>query len=95
MPTYNQADFLEDTIRSIQNQTYPAWELIIVDDGSTDKTQEILNQIIDERIQYHKGSHLGMEHARNRGLQKAKGGFIGFMDSDDIWATDKLQKQVS
>jgi glycosyltransferase involved in cell wall biosynthesis len=95
MPTYNRADFLEDTIRSIQNQTYPAWELIIVDDGSSDNTQEILNQIIDKRIQYYKGSHIGMEHARNTGLQKAKGEFIGFMDSDDFWATDKLQKQVS
>ena len=94
MPTYNRAEFITDTIRSIQKQTYCSWELVIVDDGSDDNTRQLVNQINDERITYYYTNHVGMEHTRKIGLDKAKGEFIGFMDSDDLWAPTKLQKQV-
>jgi glycosyltransferase involved in cell wall biosynthesis len=95
MPTFNRANFIEETIGTIQKQTYTAWELIIIDDGSSDNTSEIVHQIDDDRILYYQLGHVGMEHARNTGLQKAKGEFIGFMDSDDLWAPTKLEKQLS
>ena len=95
MPSYNRANFIIETINSIQKQTYSNWELIIVDDGSIDRTTEIVNNIRDERIHYYKQPHSGMEHARNYGLEKARGEFIGFMDSDDLWAINKLQRQLS
>ena len=94
MPTYNRAEFISETIRSIQKQTYAAWELIIIDDGSDDNTRQIINQIRDERISYHFTPHIGMEHCRKIGLEIVKGDYIGFMDSDDLWAPTKLQKQV-
>jgi glycosyltransferase involved in cell wall biosynthesis len=94
MPTYNRAEYILETIKSIQKQTYCSWELIIVDDGSDDNTRQLVNQINDERVTYYYNSHVGMEHTRKIGLDKAKGDFIGFMDSDDLWAPTKLQKQV-
>jgi len=95
MPTYNRADFIQDTIRSVQNQSYHNWELIIIDDGSADNTPEIVRQINDKRIRYHHFIHSGMEHARNTGLQKTKGQLIAFLDSDDLWSPNKLQEQVN
>lgn len=95
MPTYNRADFIVETIESVQKQTYTNWELIIVDDGSGDQTIEIVRSISDERIHFHHEQHLGMEHARNFGLQKAKGEFIAFIDSDDLWAINKLERQLA
>lgn len=94
MPTYNRANFIVETINSIQKQSYSNWELIIVDDGSTDQTIGVINDIADERIRYYQQPHLGMEDARNFGLEKAKGEFIGFMDSDDLWAINKLERQL-
>jgi glycosyltransferase involved in cell wall biosynthesis len=94
MPTYNRAQYILETIKSIQKQTYCSWELIIVDDGSDDNTRQLVNQINDERVTYYYNSHVGMEHTRKIGLDIAKGDFIGFMDSDDLWAPTKLQKQV-
>ncbi|MGZ3924051.1 MAG: glycosyltransferase family 2 protein [Flavisolibacter sp.] len=94
MPTYNRAEYILATIKSIQKQTYASWELIIVDDGSDDNTRQIVNQIDDERIKYYFTSHAGMEHSRKMGLEKAKGDYIGFMDSDDLWAPTKLYKQA-
>jgi len=94
MPTYNRAEYILETINSIQKQNYTAWELIIVDDGSDDNTRQIVNQVDDERINYYYIGHVGMEHSRKMGLEKAKGNYIGFMDSDDLWDPAKLQKQV-
>lgn len=94
MPTYNRANFIVETIKSIQKQTYSNWELIIVDDGSTDQTSEIIGKMKDERIRYYKELRQGMVHARNSGLKKADGYFIAFMDSDDLWADTKLEKQL-
>jgi len=95
IPTYNRANYIAETIESIRQQTYANWELIIVDDGSDDDTSEIVRAIPDKRIRFFKGPHSGMEKARNEGLEKANGELIGFMDSDDLWSPDKLEKQLS
>ncbi|WP_276501952.1 glycosyltransferase family 2 protein [Terrimonas pollutisoli] len=95
MPTYNRAGLIMETIDSIQSQTYQNWELIIVDDGSEDNTGEKIAGIKDERIQFHRAGRIGIGgKVKNIGLQKAKGELIAFMDSDDLWAPTKLEKQV-
>jgi glycosyltransferase involved in cell wall biosynthesis len=96
MPTYNRAAYILEAIESVRNQTYSNWELLVVDDGSKDNTEELVTQIKDERIQLHKTtSRLGITGTRNEGLRKAKGELIAFIDSDDLWAPVKLQKQVA
>ena len=95
MPTYNRAGLIVETIESIRNQTYPNWELIIVDDGSDDNTEEIITQLKDERIRFHKAGRTGIGgRIKNMGLKMATGELIAFIDSDDLWATTKLEKQV-
>ncbi len=96
MPTYNRAGLILDTIESICKQTYPHWELIIVDDGSEDNTEEIIVQLKDERIKFYKAGRIGIGgKIKNTGLGMAKGELIAFIDSDDIWAAKKLEKQVT
>lgn len=96
MSTYNRAAFIAETIESIRNQTYPNWELIIVDDGSDDNTEEIIGQIKDKRIQFYKAGRIGIGgKVKNIGLAKASGELIAFIDSDDLWSTIKLAKQVA
>jgi glycosyltransferase involved in cell wall biosynthesis len=94
MPTHNRANYITEAIESIQKQTYQNWELIIVDDGSEDNTEAIISTLSDCRICYYKEGRIGMEKTRNKGLEKAKGDLIGFMDSDDLWVATKLEKQV-
>lgn len=87
-PTYNSAKFIAETIQSVQNQTYQNWEMIIVDDGSSDKTESIVLSILqnDNRIQFHKLSqNSGPAVARNTGIEKASGDYMTFIDADDIW----------
>jgi lipopolysaccharide heptosyltransferase II len=96
MPTYNRAAFLEETIGSILNQTYENWELIIVDDGSDDDTEKLISRLKDQRIQFYKAGRIGINgKIKNIGLEKAHGELIAFMDSDDLWAETKLEKQVA
>lgn len=96
LPTYNRADLIMETVDSILNQTYQNWELIIIDDGSDDNTQEIIAQIKDQRIQFHKGGRIGIVgKLKNIGIEKANGEFIAFIDSDDLWAQTKLEKQMA
>jgi len=95
MPTYNRAAYIRETIASILDQTYQNWELIIVDDGSDDNTKEIVEEIDDNRIEFYKIERIGSpSKARDIGLEKANGELIAFMDSDDLWAQPKLEKQV-
>ena len=95
LPTYNRADLIMDTIESILKQTYKNWELIIIDDGSDDNTEEIISQIKDERIQFHKAGRIGIVgKIKNIGIGKARGELIAFIDSDDLWNETKLEKQV-
>jgi glycosyltransferase involved in cell wall biosynthesis len=96
MPTYNRADLIADSIQSVLDQTYQNWELIIADDGSTDDTEKIISTFTDTRIQYYRFEHDGgFGTARNRGIKLAKGLFIAFLDSDDLWRSDKLMHQIS
>jgi glycosyltransferase involved in cell wall biosynthesis len=95
MPTYNRATLIVETINSIRLQTYTSWELIIVDDGSNDNTEELIKNIADKRIQFHKTGRTGsIIQLRMKGIAFASGELIAFMDSDDLWAPEKLQKQI-
>ena len=87
IPAYNAADYLAQTIESVLNQTYSDFELILIDDGSTDRTREIIKdyQCKDARIKYFYKENGGVSSARNLGLQKATGDFVSFLDSDDLW----------
>ena len=83
-PTYNREDLLQTTIKSILAQTYTDWELIIVDDGSTDNTAQVIQKyLIDPRIRYVRKQNTGQAHSLNVGVTYAKGDFITFLDSDD------------
>ena len=95
MPSYNTGKFIQETINSVKNQTYNNWELIIVDDGSTDNTDEVVRAIKDDRIKYIKNKvNKGAPISRNIALREAKGKWIAFLDSDDLWKEDKLEKQI-
>lgn len=95
-PTYNAAKFIKSTIDSVKSQTYPHWELILVDDCSADPTVDIISaELKDPRIQLIKLSENGgAAVARNTGIALAKGRYIAFLDSDDLWLPQKLEKQV-
>ena len=96
-PTFNSERFIAETILSVQAQTYQNWEMIIVDDCSTDKTAEIVASIQekDSRIKYfYNTTNKGSAFSRNLALQKAKGKWIAFLDSDDLWHPEKLEKQI-
>lgn len=97
MPSYNTGAFIKQTIDSVLSQTYQNWELLIVDDCSTDNTDEIVEEYLaDKRIKYIKNeSNSGAAVSRNRALREAKGKWIAFLDSDDLWEADKLQRQLS
>ncbi|MDX1823272.1 MAG: glycosyltransferase [Thiohalomonadales bacterium] len=96
VPTYNRSSYLVYAVDSVLAQTYGNWELIIIDDGSTDNTRERLEAYLaDSRISYCRQANRGQSAARNRGLALAKGAFIGFLDSDDIWLPEKLEKQLA
>lgn len=97
MPSYNCGRFVEESIRSVQSQTYQNWELIFVDDCSTDDTISIVQRIqqADKRIRLFKNVYnSGAAISRNHGLREAKGKWIAFLDSDDLWEPTKLEKQV-
>lgn len=96
-PVYNAERFLVDTIKSIQNQTYKNWELVLVDDCSKDKSSDMIKkfQANDDRIRYIKlEKNSGASVSRNTGIKNAKGRFIAFVDSDDIWQPEKLKIQI-
>lgn len=97
MPSYNTGRFIKETIESVLAQTYTNWELLIVDDCSTDDTDEVVGAYLsDERIRYFKNeTNSGAAISRNRALREAKGKWIAFLDSDDLWEPEKLQKQIS
>ena len=96
MPSYNTAKYIGESIDSVINQTHENWELIIVDDCSTDNTDEIVKPYLeDSRIKYLKNEkNSGAAVSRNYALREAKGKWIAFLDSDDIWFPEKLEKQI-
>jgi glycosyltransferase involved in cell wall biosynthesis len=94
LPTYNCANFLPHSIQSILSQTYDSYEIIVVDDGSTDNTKEVLNPFM-QRISYIKlEQNKGLPAARNIGIKSALGKYIAFIDADDIWLPEKLQTDI-
>lgn len=97
MPSYNTAEYIAESIQSVLNQTYTNWELIIVDDCSTDNTDETVEPYLsDSRIFYLKNDkNSGAAVSRNRALREAKGKWIAFLDSDDLWLPEKLEKQIA
>ena len=97
MPSYNTAQYITASIASVQKQTYTNWELIIVDDCSTDNTDEVVKPLLtDTRIRYLKNEvNSGAAVSRNRALREAKGKWIAFLDSDDLWVPEKLEKQIA
>lgn len=94
IPTYNRAHLIKRSAMSVLNQTYSNLELIIVDDGSTDNTEEVVKSIDDNRVIYIKQPNQCACAARNNGIDHAQGEFIAFQDSDDVWHLDKLEKQI-
>ena len=97
-PTFNSANFIEETIKSVLSQTYPNWEMIIVDDCSGDDTEEIVSQYVreDTRIKYIRlEKNSGAAVARNKAMREAEGEYMAFLDSDDIWTAEKLSEQLS
>lgn len=95
MPSYNTAPYIKQTIQSVLDQTYTNWELIIVDDCSTDNTNEVVDTIKDCRIHYLKNEkNSGAAISRNKALREAKGQWIAYLDSDDLWMPEKLEKQI-
>lgn len=96
-PTWACAGFISDTIRSVMAQTYQHWELLIQDDCSTDSTHKVVQPFvkIDKRIKYECNTkNSGAAITRNNALQRAKGRWIAFLDSDDLWLPEKLEKQL-
>ena len=96
-PTYNCVDFIGETIESVQSQSYQHWEMIIVDDCSTDNTKELVSTYIqeDSRIKYFcLESNSGAAVARTKAMELANGEYMAFLDSDDLWPKDKLEKQL-
>ena len=96
MPVYNAEKYVKLSIDSVINQSYKEWELILINDASTDNSKKIINEYLSNKkikfIDLKKNS--GVSVARNTGILKAKGKYIAFLDSDDIWEPSKLQKQM-
>jgi len=97
IPVYNSEKYITETIESVLAQTYTNWEMIIVDDCSTDRSKEIIREFTEQedRIRFIEfEENLGTGKARDVALQKAKGRFVAFLDSDDMWLPGKLEKQI-
>lgn len=95
IPTYNRGSIIEKSINSVLNQTYESFELIIVDDGSTDNTEDVIYAINDKRLKYIKlEKNCGMCCARNIGTKHSKGDYIAIHDSDDLWVRNKLERHI-
>ena len=96
-PSYNSAKYIAETIKSVQNQTYSNWEMIIVDDCSSDNTEELIKeiQLTDSRIHFFKlDQNSGSGIARNKGIEYASGNYMTFIDSDDIWFSDFIKNSI-
>lgn len=97
IPAYNAKKYIEETVQSVLNQSYTNWELLIIDDGSTDNTIEIIEALAktDSRINYITKKNSGVSDSRNKGLSIAKGEFISFLDADDIWNKENLKEKIN
>lgn len=97
-PVFNQASYIEETIRSVLGQTYQRWEWIIIDDGSTDNTKDVIHSFDDKRIRYYYQEHAGIDgicNSHNKALSLSQGDFIALIDGDDLWPEYKLEQQTT
>ena len=94
IPTYNRANLIKRAITSVARQTFKDLEIIVIDDGSEDDTDKIVQNIADSRISYKKIDHSGVSRARNEGIELSRGRWIAFIDSDDEWLDTKIEKQL-
>ena len=94
IPTHNREKIILEAIQSVRKQTYSNFEIIVVDDGSTDRTRDLIAGLGDPRIHYVYQQNAGPAAARNTGIKKANGRYVGFLDSDDLWHPRKLEKQL-
>ena len=94
---YNSEKYLRETLDSIVKQTYKDWELIIINDGSSDSTEAIIYEYIKQGypIAYHYQRNKGLAFSRNKALELSQGKYVAFIDHDDLWLPDKLEKQAS
>ena len=95
IPAYNAEKTIRETIESVIEQTLDDWELIVINDGSQDRTIEVVSQIKDPRIKLFSHSNAGVSASRNRGFDRSVGEFISFLDADDLWTPDKLEFQLN
>jgi glycosyltransferase involved in cell wall biosynthesis len=96
MPTFDRLEYVRAAVASVYAQTVEAWELIVVDDGSGDETRRFLRDAPDPRMSVVFHSHTGVPAlVRNRGIARARGRYVAFLDSDDLWAPDKLRRQLA
>ena len=94
IPTYNRSGFLLKSVESVLNQSFKKFELIIMDDGSDDHTEEAIKKLKDKKIKYYYQFNRGPAAARNNGIKKSTCKYIAFLDSDDVWTEDKLKIQI-
>lgn len=94
IPLYNKADKIKDTLVSVFTQTYSDYEIVIVDDGSTDGSADIVEQLADPRIRLIRQANAGVSAARNHGIEEARGEFIALLDADDLWKPEYLATQI-
>lgn len=95
-PVYNSEKYIGETIKSVLSQTYDNWEMLIADDCSKDNTAEVIKEFTDPRIKYFKlEKNSGAAVARNKALEKAQGKYIAFLDADDMWKPNKLERQLN
>src|SRR5690606_13459543 len=97
IPCYNYGHFLAKTLGSLMSQTYPHWECIVVDDGSTDNTQQVTERFVinDPRFRYIFQENSGVSAAKNTGIRNSKGDYIQFLDSDDLIENKKFEHQIA
>jgi len=97
IPAYNAEATIQATINSVQAQSYREFEILVIDDGSTDSTIQVVSEIAeqDNRIQIHSYANAGPSIARNRGIDQAKGEFLAFLDADDLWTPEKISEQLA
>lgn len=96
VPTFNRANLVMSAVRSVLAQTYHNWELIIVDDASTDDTEAVIRNVADRRIRYHKmPKNRGAAYCRNFGIDAASGSYVGFLDSDDEFHPTKIERHMA
>jgi glycosyltransferase involved in cell wall biosynthesis len=95
IPVYNGEKTIIETIESVQKQSFSYFELIVINDGSTDKSMELIQNVKDQRLKIFSYQNGGLSVARNRGIDRATGEFSAFLDADDLWTPDKLELQVA